>query len=55
LLIAGPFSDWLGIRVWFWAGGMICVLIAILSFFIPSVMGIENSGETNPDLRADPA
>lgn len=55
LLIAGPFSDWLGIRVWFWTGGMICILIAILGFFIPSVMGIENSGEANSDFRVDPA
>ncbi len=55
LLIAGPFSDWLGIRVWFWAGGLICVLIALMGFFIPSVMGIERSGEANPDLKADPA
>lgn len=55
LLIAGPFSDWLGIRVWFWAGGVICIMISIIGFFIPSVMGIENSEEANPDLRADPA
>ena len=42
LLIAGPFSDWLGIRVWFWAGGILCVLIAAAAFFLPVIMNVEN-------------
>ena len=46
LLIAGPFSDWLGIRVWFWAGGILCVLIAISAFFIPVIMNIETHTES---------
>lgn len=41
LLIAGPFSDWLGIRVWFWAGGALCVLIALSAFFQPVIMNVE--------------
>lgn len=45
LLIAGPFSDWLGIRVWFWAGGILCVLIAASAFFIPIIMNIEADTE----------
>jgi DHA3 family macrolide efflux protein-like MFS transporter len=48
LLIAGPFSDWLGIRVWFWAGGILCVLIAASGFFIPIIMNIEPA----PDATA---
>ncbi len=55
LLIAGPFSDWFGIRVWFWAGGFVCVIIAITGFFIPAVMGIENHRESRQDISADPA
>jgi len=54
LLIAGPFSDWFGIRVWFWAGGFVCVIIAIAGFFIPAVMGIENHKEAHPDTVTDP-
>ena len=42
LLIAGPFSDWLGIRVWFWAGGTLCVLIAASTFFVPIIMNVED-------------
>jgi DHA3 family macrolide efflux protein-like MFS transporter len=45
LLIAGPFSDWLGIRVWFWAGGILCVLIAVAAFFVPVIMNVENYQE----------
>lgn len=45
LLIAGPFSDWLGIRVWFWAGGILCVLIALSAFFRPVIMNVESQGE----------
>jgi DHA3 family macrolide efflux protein-like MFS transporter len=42
LLIAGPFSDWLGIRVWFWAGGILCVMIAVAAFFRPVIMNVES-------------
>ena len=42
LLIAGPVSDWLGIRVWFWAGGILCMMIAIAAFFVPIIMNVES-------------
>lgn len=45
LLIAGPLSDALGIQVWFWAGGLICALIGVAGFFVPSIMNIENNKE----------
>ena len=48
LLIAGPLSGALGIGVWFWAGGIICILIGISGFFIPAVMNIENNREEAP-------
>ena len=51
LLIAGPFSDWMGIRVWFWAGGILCVLIAASAFFRPVIMNIENHTE-GPQVHA---
>jgi len=54
LLIAGPFSDWLGIRVWFWAGGILCVLIALAAFFVPVIMNVE-SYETTPQAVTEPA
>lgn len=45
LLIAGPVSDWLGIRVWFWVGGILCILIAVAAFFRPVIMNVEERGE----------
>ena len=48
LLIAGPLSDWLGIRVWFWAGGFICLSIGVAAFFVPTLMEIENNREPSP-------
>ena len=48
LLLAGPLSDWLGIRVWFWAGGLICLSIGIAAFFVPIIMDIENNRAESP-------
>lgn len=50
LLLAGPLSDWLGIRVWFWAGGLICLSIGIAAFFVPTIMDIENNRAESPIL-----
>ena len=55
LLIAGPLSDALGIQVWFWAGGIICVMIGIAGFFVPAIMGIENNKETMPEPISEPS
>jgi DHA3 family macrolide efflux protein-like MFS transporter len=48
LLIAGPLSDALGIQVWFWAGGVICIIIGIAGFFVPAIMDLENNKEVTP-------
>jgi len=48
LLIAGPLSDWLGIRVWFWAGGFIFLCIGVAAFFMPTLMNIENNQKSSP-------
>lgn len=54
LLIAGPFSDLLGIRVWFWAGGIMCVMIAVGAFFVPVIMNVENYREATQQPVAEP-
>jgi DHA3 family macrolide efflux protein-like MFS transporter len=54
LLIAGPFSDWLGIRVWFWAGGILCVLIAVSAFFRPVIMNVESHDEAAQIPASEP-
>ena len=55
LLIAGPFSDWLGIRIWFWAGGILCVLIAVTAFFRPVIMNMESHTEISQVSASEPA
>ena len=46
LLIAGPVSDWIGIRSWYWIAGIASLLIGLIGFFIPAVMNVENNHES---------
>ena len=50
LMVAGPLSDAIGIRTWFWFGGLICLLMGIAAFFVPAIMNVESNrnGETDP-------
>jgi DHA3 family macrolide efflux protein-like MFS transporter len=41
LAIAGPFADFLGIRIWFQLGGLIFIMLGIVSFFVPVIMNME--------------
>jgi MFS transporter, DHA3 family, macrolide efflux protein len=51
LMVAGPVVDRFGIQVWFILGGSLCVLMGIASFFIPSVMNIEDLRENAHDIK----
>lgn len=42
LMIAGPLSDWLGLRVWYWIGGVLCLVVTIIAFFTPAIIHIED-------------
>ncbi len=48
LLIAGPISDLIGIRTWYWIAGLVTLLMGFIGFFIPAVMNIEKNHETEP-------
>jgi len=50
LLIAGPLSDALGIRVWFWAGGLICAFIGLAGFLVPAIMDMESNKEPQSNI-----
>jgi DHA3 family macrolide efflux protein-like MFS transporter len=54
LLIAGPVSDWLGIRVWYIFGGTVCILTSLAAFFIPAIMNIEQNKAGGPPEAAKP-
>jgi len=48
LLIAGPVSDALGVRFWFWAGGSLCLLICAGNFFNQKLLNIEQEPAPTP-------
>lgn len=50
LMIAGPFSDLFGIRAWYWAAGLLTILMGLAGFFLPAVMNVENNREGTADL-----
>lgn len=53
LLIAAPIADRLGIRIWYIAGGILCVVLAVAAFRIRPLMEIEKNRGTpsiNPEL-----
>jgi DHA3 family macrolide efflux protein-like MFS transporter len=43
LMIAGPLSDWLNIRIWFVFAGAVSIVMALVAFRVPAIMEIENS------------
>lgn len=57
LMIAGPVSDAIGVRAWYWISGLICLLMGLGAFFVPAVMDIETNRRegTREPLEAGPA
>jgi MFS transporter, DHA3 family, macrolide efflux protein len=49
LVIAGPVSDLIGIRTWYWVAGLLCLLIGIASFFTPLIMNVESNRKEHSD------
>jgi DHA3 family macrolide efflux protein-like MFS transporter len=43
LLIAGPFSDWAGVRAWYLLSGGVTLLTAVVAYFVPVVMNVEDN------------
>ncbi|HQF64189.1 MAG TPA: MFS transporter [Anaerolineaceae bacterium] len=41
LMVAGPMSDWLGMRIWYLIGGGLCILVTVIAFFTPAIITIE--------------
>jgi DHA3 family macrolide efflux protein-like MFS transporter len=42
LMIAGPVSDLIGIRSWYWIAGLITLIMGLTGFFIPAIMNVED-------------
>jgi len=53
LLIAGPVSDLIGIRSWYWIAGIVTLAMGIMGFFIPAIMNVEDIHDTEtPELQS---
>jgi len=53
LMVAGPVSDAIGIRTWFWFGGLICLLMGAGAFFVPAIMNVESNRNGVEDKSDD--
>ena len=47
LMIAGPIADVTGVPFWFLLAGLICTATALISFFIPALIHIEDQKPNN--------
>ena len=52
LLIAGPVSEVIGIRAWYWIAGILTLLMGLAGFLIPAVMNVEENREHTLDASA---
>jgi len=43
LIVAGPVSDWLGIRTWYLIGGVACIILALSGLLFPAILNIESN------------
>jgi hypothetical protein len=41
MMLAAPVADHLGIQVWWWIGGITCIVMGLAGFLIPAVLKIE--------------
>jgi MFS transporter, DHA3 family, macrolide efflux protein len=55
MIIAGPLSDALGVQIWFVAGGIITIMMAISALFIPAIMNIEQGRVGSSTIGKDAA
>ncbi|MBA4375259.1 MAG: MFS transporter [Anaerolinea sp.] len=51
MLISAPVAELFGLRVWYWLGGGLTILIGLGAFFIPSIMALDHSQK---DLKTAP-
>jgi len=54
LAIAGPVGDAMGIPFWFRLAGIICLIIAVVSFFIPAFRQLEEHKFNGSSTEAEP-
>lgn len=55
LLIAGPLSDWLDIRIWFWVAGLITLGMAVSGLFNRDLLSLEHEKPVQTSALPDAA
>jgi len=56
LLVAGPLADAFGVRVWYVAGGVLCIAIGLIAFLVPAIMHVEDNGhKTSKTVAEEPS
>jgi len=53
LIIAGPIADKLGVQTWFVIGGIVTILMGIISPFIPAIMHFEDGRSASTSAVSD--
>jgi len=43
MVVVAPVAEFLGLRVWYWVGGGLTILIGLAALFIPSIMALDSS------------
>ena len=43
MLVVAPVAEFLGLRVWYWAGGALTIVLAAWAFMVPSIMELDRS------------
>jgi MFS transporter, DHA3 family, macrolide efflux protein len=50
LAVAGPVADLVGIRSWYIFGGVVCIIIGAIGFFVPAIMNIEQNHQSGGEI-----
>ncbi|MRR29190.1 MFS transporter [bacterium] len=55
MVVVAPVAEFLGLRVWYWVGGGLTILIGLAALFIPSIMALDNSQKdvSTAEIAAD--
>lgn len=54
LIAAGPVADHLGVQTWFWIGGIVTLIMALIMFSIPAVVHFEDGHPKHKPQAASP-
>ena len=58
LLTAGPVADVVGVRSWYMLGGLICIVMGVVAYFVPAIRNIEQHSQrpisAEPSLHIPP-